>query len=528
MRRIAVWFLLAGSFAAAAAAALPEGSRWWAHVRRLASDEMEGRGTGTPGYRRAARYVEKVLSSAGVAPAGAAGWEQPVRLRSRRLLEDRSRVALVRGGAEEPLAFGDDVIVSVRTDPAPELDAPVVFVGYGVSAPGQGHDDFAGIDLRGKLAMFLSGSPPGLSPEVSAHAQSSGVRWKALRAAGAVGEIVVFNPRHMESPWERHARARVMPSMSLADPALDELAGERLGMAVNPARAEKFFAGAPHTFAELVDLVEAGKPLPRFPLAVSVRATLREETRSVESFNVVGVLRGSDPKLSEEFVVLSAHLDHLGVGVPVSGDAIYNGAMDNASGCAALLDFAETVRESRRPLRRSVLLVFVTGEEKGLLRSRWFALHPTVPRDAMVADLNIDMFLPLFPLRLVTVLGLDESDVGDAVRASARSLGIAVQRDPEPERHVFIRSDQYNFVRDGIPSVMVDVAAPAGSPDADRLKRWLAERYHAPSDDPGQPVDLAAAAAYEKLMFGAAREVADRDERPHWKPGSFFRRFESR
>ena len=520
--------LAAIALAAGTVGAAPEGSRWWSHVRDLASDAMEGRGTGTEGYRRAAAYVEEALRRAGVEPAGTSGYEQPVALVTRRLDEARSRVALVRRGAEEPLAFGDDVVVGLREKPSPQIDAPVVFVGWGVSAPEQGYDDLAGVDLRGKLAMFLAGSPPGLAAELSAHAQSPGVRWRALRAAGAVGEIFVSNPRKMESPWEHRARARHSPSMSLADPSLDELRGEALGMAVNPARAEKFFAGAAHSFAEIVELAAAGKPLPRFPLAVSVRAALRDEEAAVTSFNVAGLLRGSDPKLADEYVVLSAHLDHLGVGVPVGADAIYNGAMDNASGCAALLDFAETARETRMPLRRSVLLLFVTAEEKGLLGSRWYALHPTVPRAAMVADVNIDMFLPLFPLRLVTVEGLDESDVGDAVRESARALGIAVQRDPEPERHVFIRSDQYNFVREGVPSVMVDVAAPAGTPDAERVRAWLAERYHAPSDDAAQPVDLAAAAAYERLMFDVARDLADRDARPRWKPASFFRRFASR
>jgi Zn-dependent M28 family amino/carboxypeptidase len=354
------------------------------------------------------------------------------------------------------------------------------------------------------------------------------VRWKALKAAGAVGEISISNPRHMESPWERRARARTIPSMSLADPALDELAGERLGLGVNPARAEKFFAGGPHTFAEIVDRAERREPLPRFALPLAIRTRIREETAPAESFNVAGVIRGSDPSLAKEYVVLSAHLDHLGIGPPIAGDPIYNGAMDNASGCAALLDFAQEQRASGTRLKRSVLLLFVTAEEKGLLGSRWYAVHPTVPRDAMVADLNIDMFLPLFPLRLVTVLGLDESDLGQEIRVAARRLGISVQRDPEPERHVFIRSDQYNFVREGVPAVMVDVAAPAGTPEAALLKKWLFERYHAPSDDGNQPVDRDAATAYEKLMFGAARSVANRPDRPQWKPESFFRRFARR
>jgi len=521
-KRIAVLVLAALGLAAAPE---PEGSRWWSHVRELASDAMEGRGTGSPGYRRAADAVEDVLSRSGVAPAGPSGYEQRVPLVSRRLLEDRSRLEIVRGSTEEALAFGDDAVVGMRTDPAPEVAAPIVFVGWGVSAPEQGYDDLKGLDLHGKVAMYLSGSPPGLASELSAHAQSSGVRWKALRSAGAVGQISIANPRRMESPWERHARARSIPSMSLADPELDELAGERLALSVNPARAQKFFQGSPHTFDEIVEDAEQGRPLPRFPLAARIRATLREETSKLDSFNVAGVIRGSDPKLSGEYVVLSAHLDHLGIGPAIAGDSVYNGAMDNASGCAALLDFAETVKETRMPLRRSVLLLFVTGEEKGLLGSRWYALHPTVPRPDIVADVNIDMFLPLFPLRLVTVLGLDESDVGDAVRESARNLGIAVQRDPQPERHVFIRSDQYNFVREGVPSVMVDVAAPPGSPEAAALTRWLAERYHAPSDDTDQPVDLGSAAAYERLMFGVVRAIANGDARPGWKPTSFFRRF---
>jgi hypothetical protein len=526
IRRLIIVCLAPAALAWAASSA--DGQRWWSHVRFLADDALEGRDTGSPGYRKAADYVESKLREAGVEPAGSSGYEQTVRFHSRRILEEKSSLMLVREGKSEPLIFGEEAVVSLRAEPAPALEAPVAFVGYGVSVPEKGYDDLAGIDLHGKLAMYLAGSPQELSSELSAHAQSSGERWKALRAAGAVGEISVSNPRHMESPWERRARARLKPSMSLSDPSLNELEGDKLSLAINPAHAERIFAGSGHTFAEIVDLAEARKPLPHFAVPGSLRASIAEESGDVESFNVLGILRGTDRMLSKEYVVLSAHLDHLGIGAPVNGDAIYNGAMDNASGCAALLDFAETLRDSRTRLRRSVLLAFVTGEEKGLLGSRYFATHPTVPRDAMVADLNIDMFLPLFPLRLVTVLGLDESDLGDEVRAAAKPLGIAVQRDQQPERHIFIRSDQYNFVRQGVPAIMVDVAAPSGTREADTLKRWLSERYHAPSDDAGQPVDLAAAAAYERLMFTVAEAIANRDERPRWKETSFFRRFASR
>ncbi|HET7452982.1 MAG TPA: M28 family peptidase [Thermoanaerobaculia bacterium] len=528
MRTSRVLFLALALAALPGRAAAPgDGERWWSHVRYLASDALQGRDTGSPGYREAAAYVEKTLRAAGVRPAGTAGYEQPIRFRSRRVVEERSHVALRRGGEEEPLAFGDDVVAGARAEGGP-VDAPVVFVGWGVSAPEEGHDDLAGLDLRGKIAMFISGSPPELSPEVSAHAGSSGERWKALRAAGAVGEISVANPKKMESPWARRALSRKKPAMELADPALDDLVGERISLSVNPASADKFFEGSPHPFAEIVELATAKKTLPRFALPVTLHADVAIESTDVESFNVVGVLPGSDPRLAKEYVALSAHLDHVGVGAPIAGDSIYNGAMDNASGCAALLDFAQELHERGERPRRSILWVFVTGEEKGLLGSRWFGRHPTVPIHAIVADLNIDMFLPLFPLKLVTVLGLEESTLGDVIRRVAAEQGIAVQRDPEPDRHVFVRSDQYNFVREGVPAIMVDVAAPPGTPEAATLKRWLAERYHAPSDDDRQPIDLASAASYERLLFGVARAVADGDARPEWKPDSYFRRFASR
>jgi Zn-dependent M28 family amino/carboxypeptidase len=224
--------------------------------------------------------------------------------------------------------------------------------------------------------------------------------------------------------------------------------------------------------------------------------------------------------------VLSAHVDHVGVGEPIGGDRIYNGAMDNASGTAALLDVAASVAASGRRPRRSLLFVFVTAEEKGLLGSKYFAERPTVDPSSMVADFNVDMFLPIVPLRTLTVWGLDESDLGDDARRDAAALGVAVQADPEPQRNIFIRSDQYNFIRHGIPSLMMGIAPQPGSEAEARLfKDWLTHRYHAPSDDPSQPVDLSAAGRYEDVLRAVVLDVADADARPRWKADSFFRRF---
>jgi Zn-dependent M28 family amino/carboxypeptidase len=247
--------------------------------------------------------------------------------------------------------------------------------------------------------------------------------------------------------------------------------------------------------------------------------------QDVLSTNIVAQIPGSDPKLKHEYVVLSAHIDHVGIGEPINGDRIYNGAMDNGSGSALLLDIARSLKQTHTQLKRSVLLVWVTGEEKGLLGSKYFAEHPTVAPKAMVADINTDMFLPIIPLKVLTIFGLSESDLGDRATQVATKLGLPVQPDPMPLHNVFIRSDQYNFVRHGVPSLMIEVGAAPGSAEEKTLQVWRTERYHAPSDDAKQPVDLASAAGYEEVIRALVIEIANDPRRPEWKQDSFFRRY---
>jgi Zn-dependent M28 family amino/carboxypeptidase len=311
--------------------------------------------------------------------------------------------------------------------------------------------------------------------------------------------------------------------MDLADPEFQELAGQRVALTFNPARAETLFTGSGHTFRELADLAKDRKPLPRFPLLVSLTSRARVEKREVDSANVIAELPGKDPKLGNEFVVLSAHIDHLGIGEAINGDRIYNGAMDNGSGVALLLDMAASLRQEK--LRRSILFVFVTAEEKGLLGSKYFAARPTVDPKSMVADINVDMFLPIVPLTVLKVKGLAESDLGDAATRAAESFGVRVQPDLQPLRNSFIRSDQYNFVRHGIPSLNMEVGFDPGSPEQKIFKEWLTNHYHAPSDDISQPVDLRAAALYEEIMRKLLISVANDNARPQWKADSFFRRY---
>src|SRR6202162_2650498 len=502
-----------------------DGKSWWKYIEVLADDNMEGRDTGSDGLRRAEAYIVEQLKMSGLKPAGSDGFYQSVKFESREIIEKDSSAALVRDGKSEPLRLGEDVFFGTRVDLAPEVEAPLVFIGYGLKIPEQNYDDLAGLDLKGKVVVIFAGSTADTPAALSAHYQSAGERWKSLRAAGVIGVIAIPNPASMDVPWSRMTANRTHPSMALADPQLNETEGLKLSLTANPANAEKFFAGSGHTFAEIAAWGKDRKPLPRFPLAVSIQAKAKIEKTAVESANVIAKLPGSDATLKDEYVVLSAHVDHLGIGAPINGDKIYNGAMDNASGDAVLLDVAASLKKSGEKLKRSLLFVFVTGEEKGLLGSRYFAMNPTVPAKSMVADINIDMFLPIYPLKVLTVYGLQESDLGEMVTQVAQARGIRVQPDLEPLRNAFVRSDQYSFIRAGVPALAMKVGFDPGSPEQQKFKDWLTNRYHAPSDDLNQPVDLSAAAGYEEIMRGLMIAVANDPQRPQWKQNSFFRRY---
>jgi Zn-dependent M28 family amino/carboxypeptidase len=503
-----------------------DGQTWWDHIKVLADDKLEGRDTGSSGERAAQAYAVEQLKSAGAKPAGTDGFYQPVKFVVRQIVEKDCSLALIRDGKREPLALGEDAIIGSRVMPARKVEAQLVFVGYGLKVPEKNYDDFAGLDVRGKIVVIFSGSPSEIPAALAAHYQTAAERWKVLRAAGAIGTVSLINPASMDIPWSRIALNRAHPSMDLDYPEFHETEGAKFTATVNPASAEKLFADSGHSFAEMAALGKDRKPLPHFPLAVSLEAKTKVAVTKVKSANLVAKIPGSDPELKDQYVVLSAHLDHVGIGEPVNGDRIYNGAMDNGSGSALLLDMAASFKKNPETLRRSILLILVTGEEKGLLGSKYFSAHPTVPQKSMVADVNVDMFLPIVPLKLLTVEGLNESDLGNRAREVAESLDVKVQPDPEPLRNLFVRSDQYNFIRHGVPSVAMGVAPDPDSPEQKKLfKDWLTYRYHAPSDDVNQPVDLAAAAKYEEIVRALLISIANDEHRPQWEPDSFFRRY---
>lgn len=437
---------------------------------------------------------------------------------TRRIVEDHSSLALVRDGGTEQLTLGEHATISLRVNPAKRIDARLVFAGYGLTVPEAGYDDLAGLDLRGAVVVFLAGGPKEIAGPLRAHYQSS-ARYGFLARAGAIGTVTIPDLATAEIPWKRMAQSRLQTAMSLDDPALDEARPMRFAAVWNPAHANRLFEETGHTLEGLLAEAKAGRRLPRFPLKARLRARVKVERGEVQCRNVAGVLPGADPAMRDEYVVLSAHLDHLGM----AGGKLHSGVLDNAAGVASLIEIARRLGEGPAP-RRSLLFVALTGEEKGLLGSRWMASHPPVPGGSMVANLNMDMFVPLFAMRSVTALGAGESDLRTELTAVAGSMGIAVLDDPQPERNSFIRSDQYSFIRRGIPALAFKSGYEKGSPEETAVRTWLKTRYHTPADDLAQPVDCAAAVCFTEFLGRLAEAVAKLAVRTQWDAGSAFRR----
>jgi hypothetical protein len=511
-----------------------EGARWWSHIQFLADDKLEGRNTGSEGYRKAVEYVAAQYEKFGLKPAGTDGYLQPVKFETRQLIEKDSSLELIRDGQAEPLKLGEEATLTARGESAGPVEAAMVFVGAGLHIPEAKYDDLAGLDLKGKIAVYVNGGGPKDIPgNLRSHYSSAVERWNAFRAAGAIGTATIAGigpgpngAGQGSGPGRAGApRTPAPPSVTLADPALQESAGLKVSLTITRAGAEKFLAGSGHTVEELQKLANANQPLPRFPLIGTVRAKASIERGELTAPNVAGLLPGSDEKLKGEYVIMSAHLDHLGIGRPVNGDAIYNGAMDDASGVASILEIARILKESNVKPRRSLIFLAVTGEEKGELGSRYFAARPTVPASQIVADINLDMFMPLHALKVIEVQGLGESTLGATIREAAAASGVTVQADKEPEQNRFIRSDQYSFIRNGVPALAFKFGYEFGTPEEKIHKDWLRDRYHKPSDDLNQPVDKEAAAQFDRIIVSLLTRVADADQRPAWNADSFFRRF---
>ncbi len=512
----------------AMAAIRPEAIR--ADMRFLADDLLEGRGTATRGHQIAAKYIASQFEAMGLEPAGEnRTYFQSVPLRSFRPDENQTTLTVVRAGKEEKFTFRQDFITTgdaAREETA--LEAPVVYVGYGVTAPEQGWDDYLGMDVRGKIVALVFGAPPQFPTTLRAHFSSR--REKAANgvAHGAVGTILLDSPGLEQIyPFREQVRDLAFPQLRWLDErerpndAFPELRGS---VFLSQEGVKKLLEGSTKSTEEIYAAAKDGRPM-SFALPVTVRMRISTRHEEVRSPNVVARLAGSDPALRDEYVVYTAHSDHLGIGAPVDDDNIYNGALDNASGTACLLEIARAYSNMNPRPRRSILFVSVTGEEHGLLGSDYFVHFPTVLKNSMVANVNMDGDSMLWPMEDVVASGEEHSSLGAVVREAAARLKLEVSPDPEPEQVGFVRSDQYSFVRQGIPAIALDFGFKSSDPKIHPREisdKWNQTIYHTPKDDMNQPFDFESGAKYARFSFLCGYLVAQKTERPKWNPGDFF------
>ena len=501
-----------------------------ANMGFLADDALEGRGTGSRGYLIAAKFMAAQFASLGLEPAGDAGtYFQDVPFRSMHPDQTHSTLTLIRNGKEEVLTYREDFIT--RGDPVrpdTSVEAPVVFVGFGVTAPERGYDDYKDIDAKGKIVALMSGAPD-FESSVKAHYSSSQGKLSNAAAHGAAGIITLDSPR-MEQlySFSEQARDLALPQFRWLDKQgnPNNYFPELKGNATLSMRATaQIFAASPHTAEEVYAALRTGQPM-SFDLPVTAKIHNVTKLDDVHSPNVAAKLEGSDPNLKAEYVVYTDHLDHLGIGAPVNGDSIYNGALDNASGSAVLIEMARAFSSMKPRPRRSILFVAVTAEEAGLLGSDYFAHYPTVPKSAIVADVNTDEDPMFWPLGDIVAFGAEHSSLESAIHRACERMHLTESPDPAPEQVVFIRSDQYSFVRQGIPAVMPTPGVKSSNPNLNPVAifgNWEQTRYHQPQDDMQQPgLDFEAAAQFARFAFLTGYFISQDKDRPTWNKGDFF------
>jgi hypothetical protein len=504
--------------------------RFRAHMAFLADDLLEGRLAGTRGHEIAARYIAAQFEALGLKPAGGNGtYYQRVPLRETTVDQTESSVEIVHeGGITEKLKWRDDFAMGIRLQSIGSVEAPVIFAGYGVQTPDGSYDDYAGVDAKGKIVAILYGGPPKLPSELRAHVSNTVEKARRARDHGAIGLVFLWTPQTEQAlPWFNLVSYLDTPGMRWLKPEgheADVFPEIRGGAVLSVAAAQGLFKDAPKSWEAVLQDAKDSKAQ-AFALPLKIRLHTVSRSREVFSPNVAAVLPGSDPALKSEYVVYTAHSDHMGIGKPINGDAIYNGAGDNASGVAALLEIARAFRALPKPPARSILFLAVTAEEMGLLGSDYFAHFPTAPIQSIVADVNMDETSISYAFKDIIPRGAPDSTLGQVVRREASRLGLKVSPDPQPEQGYFTRSDQYSFVKQGVPSVFISEGYEAKDPKVDGKKlavEWTATRYHKPSDDMSQPMDLNASLQFMQVNFLVGYEIANNPQRPRWNPGDFF------
>lgn len=505
-----------------------EPERFRSHVMFLGDDLLEGRAAGTRGHEMAAHYVAQQFAGLGLKPGNDGSWFQQVTL-GRSTQAGTAR--LLVGG--QPVAVGESALFMPAYQSQPFAgEAEAVFVGYGIDAPTQGHDDYRGLDVRGKIVVLLPGLPQGLPSDVSAHLGQERARMAANR--GAIGMIVLRPPAAAtQAPLSRLAGMVSQPNTTWVN-SNGRLGAERerIGFtAIGDAPlAEALFAGAPRNWTQVMAEAAAGQRPRGFALRPRVRAERQAQVETFTSPNVVAIIPGSDPALANEYVLLTAHLDGVGV-VPEAGDnqpnsannegadRIRNGAMDNTTGIATLIEVARHFSQPGNQPRRPILLAAVTAEEIGLLGAGFLAANPVV-NGRIIANVNLDMPILTYDFQDVIAFGAEHSEVGQAVQRAAQAMNVGLSADPLPEQGLFTRSDHYQFVKQGVPSVFLMTGFANGGEA--KFRGFLGNEYHSIRDDLSQAFDWQAGARFAELNYRIARELANGPSAPRWYQGSFF------
>jgi hypothetical protein len=496
----------------------------------LADDLVQGRQPGTGGFAIASKYVETEFMALGLKPgANKTSYVQPVPLKKGITITDASSLSLGSEGAMESLVYGKDFLLSPNlVNQASSVSAPLVFIGFGLYAPELKYDDYQNTDVRGKIVVYFDQAPASFPSNERAYFSSAAVKYAEAIKRGAVGVLSIQSPSNQRSSWEAMAKRggqgafRWADSQGQAQGAYEQL--KAIG-SLNPEWSGKLFAHSGHTWQDVAARAKAGQPQ-SFPLNISAAMKVATAVTDIQSSNLVGIIPGSDPVLKDQYVVYTAHLDHFGIGTAVKGDSIYNGAHDDASGVAILLEIARAFRSLPVAPKRSIVIAVVTGEEYGLLGSDYFVTNPPMPRGNIVANLAIDMPFFFHPVLDIVPYGALHSSLSRQVEMTAKYMHLQIGPDPFPEQVVFIRSDHYSFIRKGIPALFIKsgfMTVPSDTVDRSRTDvDWRRTTYHTPQDDMSQAFDFNAAATHVKLNFLIGFLVAEDKTRPDWNKGDFF------
>ncbi len=501
-----------------------------AHMDFLAHDLLEGRETGSRGHEIASLYIANEFQKYGLQQAGEHNsFMQRVTFRKGLLKTDTPSLTITHKSHEQPLTFLDDFVVYPNLyHKHATVTADLVFVGHGIVAPEYDHNDYEGVDVKGKVVVYLRGKPSIFNSEVGAHLSSTAMKTKNAADRGAIGIILIQTPSGEESfPFERNKLFVNAPRMSwLKEGKLGSGRNEIQAAAfLNIKAANELFKGASTSIEDIYSKIENDEVLTSFDLPTKISLTYETEHEEITSPNVIGLLEGSDPKLKNEYVVYTAHSDHLGISKSVEKDKINNGAMDNAAGTSVLIETARMFSELPEAPKRSILFVAFTGEERGLLGADYFVSFPTKPQESLIANVNLDMPILTYEFADVIAFGAKHSSMGQSVESAAHQVGISLTDDPWPEQNLFTRSDHYAFVKKGIPAVFLVAGIKAKDPSIDGsqvLNNFLGTNYHRPSDDMTQDFVWSAAKTFTRVNFEIGLNLGNAQERPTWYEDSFF------